>query len=63
MHCRPCRKAKKVKNWRIPKMKKNVFTQPENVVDKPIYDLEELLGEVYDMIEERRAIEGPYQED
>ena len=44
-------------------MKKNVSTQPENVVDKPIYDLEELLGEVYDMIEERRAIEGPYQED
>ena len=44
-------------------MKTNVSTQPENVVDKPIYDLEELLGEVYDMIEERRAIEGPYQED
>ena len=27
---------------------------------QPIYDLEELLGEVQDMIEERRAIEGSY---
>ena len=27
---------------------------------QPVYDLEELLGEVKDMIEERRAIEGSY---
>ena len=27
---------------------------------QPIYDLEELLGEVQDMIEERRAIEGSF---
>jgi hypothetical protein len=27
---------------------------------QPVYDLEELLGEVQDMIEERRAIEGSY---
>ena len=27
---------------------------------QPIYDLEELLGEVKDMIEERRAIEGSF---
>ena len=44
-------------------MNKNVSTQPEKVNDKPIYDLEELLAEVYDMIEERRAIEGIYKED
>ena len=28
----------------------------------PIYDLEELLDEVNDMLEERRAIEGKYEE-
>ena len=31
-------------------MNKNVSTQPEKVNDKPIYDLEELLAEVYDTI-------------
>ena len=44
-------------------MNKNVSTQLDKVNDKPIYDLEELLAEVNDMIEERRAIEGIYQED
>ena len=58
----PLPKGEKIKNWRIPKMNKNVSTQPEKVNDKPIYDLEELLAEVCDMIEERRAIEGIYQE-
>ena len=28
----------------------------------PIYDLEELLDEVNDMLEERRAIEGKHEE-
>ena len=28
----------------------------------PIYDLEELLDELNDMLEERRAIEGKYEE-
>lgn len=32
----------------------------ENIT--PIYDLEELLDEVNDMLEERRAIEGKYEE-
>lgn len=43
--------------------KELVNCEEQNVVNTtPIYDLASLLDEVNDMLEERRAIEGKYEE-